>query len=168
MYDGGAWRRLCTKYEVRCTIVIIARVARGSRASAEECDGTCTRVVRKRREAVALGGAYVRSMTYDVRLPNSRALRGEAEQVRKNVMEHARGWLESGGRRRRLAAPGGRRGLPMYDGRRTMYDCKACARSAEERWQMGSAYVRCTMYDLNASAPEAREFCEAGAEGWTS
>ena len=76
MYDGGAWRRLCTKYDVRCTIVIIARVARGSRASAEECDGTCARVVRKRREAEALGSAYVRSTTYDVRCTIAKFARG--------------------------------------------------------------------------------------------
>ena len=65
MDDGGAWRRLCTKYEVRCTIAELARLARG--------------------------------------------------------------------RWRRLAAPGGRRSLPMYD-------------------------VGCTMYDLDYSAPVAREF----------
>ena len=100
-------------------------------------------MVRKRREAVALGGAYVRSMTYDVRLPNSRALRGEAEQVRKNVMEHAREWLESGGRRRRLAAPGGRRGLPMYDVR-----CTIAMFARFARGEGASAYVRISTYDV--------------------
>ena len=28
MYDGGAWQRLCTTYDVRCTIAEFARVAR--------------------------------------------------------------------------------------------------------------------------------------------
>ena len=98
-------------------------------------------MVRKRREAEALGSAYVRCTMYDVRLPNSRALRGEAEQVRKNVMEHAREWLESGGRR--LAAPGGRRGLPMYDVR-----CTIAMFARFARGEGASAYVRISTYDV--------------------
>ena len=36
MYDGGAWQRLCTIFDVRCTIAIIARFARGSGANAKQ------------------------------------------------------------------------------------------------------------------------------------
>ena len=56
---------LCTMYDVRCTIWIIARVARGILRSFSEGGG--------RRQT---GSAYVRGTRYDVRLPNSRALRG--------------------------------------------------------------------------------------------
>ena len=44
---------------------------------------------------------------------------------------------------------GGRRGLPMYDVRRTMYDLQIRARCAG-RWRRERR--PCTMYDLNASA----------------
>ena len=75
MDDGGAWKRLCTTYDVRCTIAELARFARGSEAKAEAELWSCD---RGRRQT---GSAYVRRMMYDVRLPNLRALRGEKAQA---------------------------------------------------------------------------------------
>ena len=54
-------------------------------------------------------------------------------------------------RRRRLAAP--------------MYEVQHARRPQAAARQLLMYDLRRTMYDLNASAPEAREFCGAGAEG---
>ena len=80
----------------------------------------------------------VRCTMYD--LGNSRALRGEDGQC---VCALPGGWG-------RLAAPGGRRGLPMYDVRRRhlavpMYE------------------VRCTRYDLGSSEADAASLVPGGA-----
>ena len=45
MYDGGAWQRLCTKYDVRCTICKFVRAARNL---AEQVRAGCRETVRER------------------------------------------------------------------------------------------------------------------------
>ena len=71
---------------------------------------------------------------YDVRFANSRALRGDAEQMRTRIHKAVIG----GGYK---AAGEGRRGLPMYDVRRTMYDLEiwraGSSRNFAERMQSG-------------------------------
>ena len=111
MYDGGAWQRLCTKYEVRCTIW--------------ESSAATPRVWRLvppmydfRRTTEAADAAYVRSTMYDVRLPNSRALRGTVALGSAYVrfsMYDVRRWQLT---------------LPMDEVRCTMYDCRIRARGA--------------------------------------
>ena len=86
-------------YDVRCTIAEFARFARGGGAWQRLCT------------TVAADAAHVRSTKYEVRLRCSRALRGDLAADAAYV------------RLRLLAAEGGgRRGLPMYDFRCTMYD----------------------------------------------
>ena len=63
-------RRLCTMYDVRCTIEKFARVARGfGKARADEMSWRCDRGWFERGG----GGyaAYVRCMMYDVRFINN-------------------------------------------------------------------------------------------------
>ena len=79
--------------------------------------------LKKKRSIHAI---HLRFTIYDLQIMRSGAA-GTAKQMRTRI-------------HKAVIGRGGRRGLPMYD-------------------------VRGTMYDLNYSAPEAREFCEAGAEG---
>ena len=64
---------LCTMLDVRCTILEVRRVARrdGGRRGRLAADAAYVRWTTE-----ALGGAYVRSTKYDVRLQSLRALRG--------------------------------------------------------------------------------------------
>ena len=123
--------------------------------------------VRSTTEAPS--GAHVRCTTYDVRLPNSRALRGAAEQVRAGCPKAVigRGYKGAGRgqtgtlpmyevRRRRLAAP-------MYDVRFSMYDCDYSALCAG-RGQTGTL----PMYDgrrRRLAAPMYEVRCTTEADG---
>ena len=65
--------------------------------------------------------AHVRCTTYDVRLPNLRALRGEAEPGRTGCLGAVIGHSYKG-----AGALDGRRGLPMYDVRRRRRERRPC------------------------------------------
>ena len=114
---------------------------------------------------VALGSAYVRFSMYDVRLQSCARCAGFGRACASGLSWSCdRMWLQRGG---------GRRGLPMYDFRCTMDDCRACARcagfggggasglswSCDRGWlQRGGGRrglpmydFRCTMYDLGSS-----------------
>ena len=78
---------------------------------------------------MAPSGTYVRSTMYDVRFPNSRALRGGAEQERAECNETVHG-------RWRLAAP-------MYDVRGTIAIFARVARG-ERSWSERNVMKLCT------------------------
>ena len=150
--------------------------ANSAKQGRAECDkavyGRSYKAAGRRRQTRS---AYVRFSMYDVRLRNSRALRGAAKQERaecdKAVYERS---YKATGRRRQTRSAYVR--FSMYDVRlrnsralrgaakqeRAECDKAAHGRSYKAAVAADAAYVRCTIWEVPALA---RELCEAGASG---
>ena len=151
MYDGG--RRGLPMYEVRCTMY--------------DCDVRARCAGRRRKRLCTMydvrctmydGGDWRRLCTMDdggrrgLPMYEVRWTMYDCD-VRARCAGRRRKRLCTNFdvRRRRLAAP--------------MYEVQHARRPQAAARQLLMYDLRRTMYDLNASAPEAREFCGAGAEG---
>ena len=128
MYDGGAWRRLCTKYDVRCTIAKFARVARdaeqrrrlsyeaviGRGSKGAEADGVCL---------------CTRYNTHDGPVQGARAAGGKCV------------WTA------RMRCPVGANRRWGGGESTSMYDCKICARCAGKLRESLCDCLRCTIWE---------------------
>ena len=143
MDDGGAWQRLCTKYDVRCTIAKFARGARGSRAGAEGC----RKAVRGRSYKATEADGVCLCTKYDVRCTiwEVPALARECGgwcrlctkyDVRCTIAEFARLARGSGG------------GENAAYVRCTMDEVRCTTRTTAPSSCEAAAHVRCWMYDV--------------------